>query len=58
MTADMVYLESVWLHIADAIKDTVDFDGIMSIGFSLQIQRTEDGIVKNVTRISVLGKCK
>jgi hypothetical protein len=58
MIADMVYLESAWLHIADTIKDSIDFDGIRLIGCSLHIQRIEDGIVRSVTRISLPWRCK
>jgi len=55
MVAD---LESVELHITDAINKGVDFDWIRSAGCSLYYQGIEDGIVRSVTRISIPWWCK
>ena len=54
----VAHLESVELYVTDGIKKGVDFDWIRSAGCSLHYQGIEDGIVRDVTRISVPWWCK
>jgi len=58
MVASMINIEPLWPHIADIIKDSVDFDWISLTGFYLHVQRTEDGIVRGASRISLFWRCK
>jgi hypothetical protein len=46
------------MYVTNAIKKGVDFDWIMSAGFSLHYQALEDGTVRGVRRISVPWWCK
>jgi hypothetical protein len=54
----MDQLDSVELYVTDAIKKGVDFDWIRSAGCSFHHEGIEDGIVRGVTRISILWWCK
>jgi hypothetical protein len=54
MILEVADLETVESRITDAIQETVNFDGIRLTGCSLYFQRTEDEIVRGVTRISIL----
>jgi hypothetical protein len=45
-------------HIADIIKDSIDFDWIRLTGFYFHIQRIEDGIVRGASRISLFWRCR
>jgi hypothetical protein len=58
MITSMINLEPLWPHIADIIKDSVDFYWIRLTGFNFHIQRTDDGIVRGASRISLFWKCK
>jgi hypothetical protein len=51
-------LDSVELHVTDAIYQGVDLDWIRSAGCSLHHQGIMDGIMKGVTRFSVPWWCK
>jgi hypothetical protein len=53
MVASMINIEPLWPHIADIIKDNVDFDWISLTGFYLHIRRAENGIVRGASRISL-----
>jgi hypothetical protein len=54
----VAHLDSIELHVTDAINKGVDFDWIRSAGCSLHHQGIADGIVRGVTRISILWWCK
>jgi hypothetical protein len=53
MMLEVAHLDTVESHITDAIKNSVNFEWIRLIGCSLHYQRTEDEIVRGVTRISI-----
>jgi hypothetical protein len=58
MISDVAHFKSVELHVANAIKKSVDFDWIRLTGCSVHYQVIEDGIVTDVTRITIPWWCK
>ena len=54
----MAHLDTVNSSITSAIMESVSFDWIRLTGGPLNHQRTEDEIVRNVTKISIPWWCK
>jgi len=58
MISEVAHLDTVKCCITCAIQESVSFDWIRLTGCSLHHQRTEDEIVRSVTRISIPWWCK
>jgi len=58
MILELAHLDTVKCCITSAIKQSFSFDCIMLTGCPLHHQRTEDEIVRSVTRISIPRWCK
>ena len=56
--SEVGHFKSVELHVANAIRTSVDFDWIRLAGCSLHYQGLEEGIVTGVTRILIPWWCK
>jgi hypothetical protein len=58
LMSEVGHFKSVELHVANAIRTSVDFDWIRLTGCSLHYQGLEEGIVTGVTRILIPWWCK
>ena len=58
MISEVAHLDTVELCITNAIKESVKFEWMSLTGFPIHHQRTEDEIVRIVTRISIPWWCK
>jgi len=56
--SEVDHLKSVELHVANAIRTSVDFDWIRLTGCSLHYQGLEEGIVTGITKILIPWWCK
>ena len=58
MISEVAHIDTVESLITSTIKESVSFDWITLTGCPFHHQRTEDEIVRSVTRISITWWCK